>query len=79
VEHVTIDSRGRMTVSRATLARAGIEPGDELRVRVVGPGRIELITARAALRQSAGRLTGAAHAHARIREMRAEWGDPVGN
>lgn len=42
-------------------------------MRSTGPGRVEIWSVRAVLREKAGRVTGAAKAHARIREMEAEW------
>ena len=42
-------------------------------MRSTGLGRVEIWSVRAVLREKACRLTGAADAHARIREMEAEW------
>ena len=44
------------------MREAGLEPGDDVRVRMVGPGRIELVKTEELIEQFAGRLDSKAEA-----------------
>lgn len=64
-----ISSKHQITIGKETFLEAGFEEGEVLAMRSTGPGRVEIWSVRAVLREKAGRVTGAAAAHARIREM----------
>ena len=70
---VKISSKHQITIGKEAFVEAGFEEGEVLAMRSTGLGRVEIWSVRAVLREKAGRLTGAADAHARIREMEAEW------
>ena len=70
---VKISSKHQITIGRETFDAAGFEEGEILSVRAIGPGHAEIRSMRSIIRENAGRLTGAAEAHARIKECRDEW------
>jgi len=70
---VKISSKHQITIGKETFLETGFEEGEVPAMRSTGPGRVEIWSGRAVLREKAGRVTGAAKAHARIREMEAEW------
>ena len=70
---VEISSKHQITICKETFLEAGFEGGEVVAMRSTGLGRVEIWSVRGVLREKAGRLTGAADAHARIREMEAEW------
>ena len=73
MDSVNISSKHQITIGRETFDAAGFEEGEILAMHSTGPGRVEIWSVRSVLREKAGQVTGAAAAHARIREMRAEW------
>ena len=73
MDYVKISSKHQITIGRETFLEAGFEEGEILAMRATGRGRVEIWSVRSAIREHAGRATGAAAAHARIREQRAEW------
>jgi AbrB family looped-hinge helix DNA binding protein len=54
-----ISAKNQATIPVEALRRAGLKPGDQLRVEAAGPGRIVLVRAADAIARHAGRLTGA--------------------
>lgn len=70
---VKISSKHQITIGKETFLEAGFEEGEVLAMRATGLGRVEIWSVRAVLREKAGRLSGAAEAHARIRAMEGEW------
>jgi AbrB family looped-hinge helix DNA binding protein len=56
--HTRISEKNQATIPVDALERAGLKPGDELRIEAVGPGRIVLVRATDAIARHAGRLTG---------------------
>lgn len=73
MDHVKISSKHQITIGKETFLEAGFEEGEILTMRATGPGRVEIRSMRAVIRENAGRLTGAAEAHRRIAESKAEW------
>ena len=63
---VKISSKHQITIGKETFLEAGFEEGEVLAMRSTGLGRVEIWSVRAVLREKAGRLTGAADAHARM-------------
>jgi bifunctional DNA-binding transcriptional regulator/antitoxin component of YhaV-PrlF toxin-antitoxin module len=70
--HTRISAKNQATIPVAALRRAGLAPGDELRVEAAGAGRIVLTRVKEALAGYAGRLTGV-YPKGSLRKLRREW------
>lgn len=68
-----LSRKNQATIPVAVLAEAGIRPGDELRVEVLGPGRIGLTRARDPLEALLGSLGSDVYPEGYLRELRGEW------
>jgi bifunctional DNA-binding transcriptional regulator/antitoxin component of YhaV-PrlF toxin-antitoxin module len=67
-----ISVKNQATIPVAALRRAGLKPGDELRVEAAGAGRIVLSRVEETLATYAGRLTGV-YAKGTLKKLRREW------
>ena len=67
-----INAKNQATIPVAALRRAGLKPGDELRVEAAGAGRIVFIRIEEALASYAGRLTGV-FGKGTLQKLRREW------
>ena len=67
-----ISTKNQATIPVAALRRAGLEPGDELRVEAAGAGRIVLSRVEETLAGYAGRLTGI-YPKGALQRLRREW------
>lgn len=67
-----LSAKHQATIPVAALRRAGLRPGDELRVEAVGAGRIVLTRVEETLAKYAGRLTGV-YPRGSLRRLRREW------
>ena len=67
-----ISSKNQVTIPVAALRRAGLKPGDELRVEAAGAGRIVLTRVAETLAGYAGRLTGV-YPKESLKTLRGEW------
>jgi len=67
-----ISAKNQATIPVAALRRAGLKPGDELRVEAAGAGRIVLTRVEETVAGYAGRLTGA-HAKGSLKKLRRAW------
>ena len=67
-----LSAKNQATIPVAALRKAGLRPGDELRVEASGLGRIVLARVDDALARHAGRLTGV-YPKGYLRKLRAEW------
>ena len=68
-----LSRKNQATIPVAVLAEAGIHPGDELRVEVLGPGRVALTRARDPLETLLGSLGGDVYPEGYLQELREEW------
>jgi bifunctional DNA-binding transcriptional regulator/antitoxin component of YhaV-PrlF toxin-antitoxin module len=68
-----LSRKNQATIPVAVLAEAGIRPGDELRVEVLGPGRIALTRAQDPLEGLLGSLGGDVYPPGYLEGLRAEW------
>jgi bifunctional DNA-binding transcriptional regulator/antitoxin component of YhaV-PrlF toxin-antitoxin module len=68
-----LSRKNQATIPVAVLAEAGIRPGDELRVEVLGPGRIALTRARDPLEDLVGTLGSDVYPEGYLRQLREEW------
>jgi bifunctional DNA-binding transcriptional regulator/antitoxin component of YhaV-PrlF toxin-antitoxin module len=67
-----ISAKNQATIPVAALRRAGLGPGDELRVEAAGAGRIVLTRVEEPVAGYAGRLTGV-YAKGTLQKLRREW------
>ena len=67
-----ISAKNQATIPVAALRRAGLKPGDELRVEAAGAGRIVLSRVEETLAIYAGRLTGI-YPKGALKKLRREW------
>ncbi|OLC98266.1 MAG: hypothetical protein AUG87_12155 [Candidatus Rokubacteria bacterium 13_1_20CM_4_70_14] len=67
-----ISAKNQTTIPVAALRRAGLKPGDELRVEAAGAGRIVLTRVEETLAGYAGRLTGV-YPKGSLQKLRREW------
>ncbi len=64
--------KNQATIPVAALRRAGLKPGDQLRVQAAGAGRIVLTRVEETLAGYAGRLTGV-YPKGSLQKLRREW------
>jgi bifunctional DNA-binding transcriptional regulator/antitoxin component of YhaV-PrlF toxin-antitoxin module len=67
-----ISAKNQATIPIAALKRAGLTPGDQLRVEAAGAGRIVLTRVEETLVGDAGRLTGV-YPKGTLQKLRREW------
>ncbi len=67
-----ISSKNQTTIPVGALRKAGLKPGDELRVEVAGAGQIVLTSWDAVVKRHAGALTGM-YPKGYLKKLRAEW------
>lgn len=67
-----LSAKNQATIPVTALRRAGLKPGDELRVEAAGNGRIVLTRVQEPLASYAGRLTGI-YPKGALQKLRREW------
>ena len=67
-----LSAKNQATIPVAALRRAGLKPGDELRVESAGAGRIVLTRVEETIATYAGRLTGV-YPKGSLQKLRREW------
>src|SRR5436853_6994610 len=68
-----ISRKNQVTLPVDALRAAGLEPGDDLRIDVVGPGRLELIRTEDLVREFAGVFDATVYPDGYLDELRREW------
>ena len=68
-----ISRKNQITLPVDALRAAGLEPGDDVRVEVVGPGRLELIRADELVEEYAGVFDRSVYPDGYLDELRREW------
>ena len=68
-----ISRKNQVTLPVDALRAAGLEPGDDVRVEVVGPGRLELIRADELVEEFAGVFGASVYPEGYLDELRREW------
>ncbi|HEY3184636.1 MAG TPA: AbrB/MazE/SpoVT family DNA-binding domain-containing protein [Gaiellaceae bacterium] len=68
-----ISRKNQVTLPVDVLREAGLEPGDDLRVQVIGPGRLELVRADDLVAEFAGVFDASVYPPDYLDELRREW------
>jgi bifunctional DNA-binding transcriptional regulator/antitoxin component of YhaV-PrlF toxin-antitoxin module len=68
-----ISRKNQLTLPIEALRAAGLEPGDDLRVQVVGPGRLELVRADELVDEFAGVFDATVYPDGYLDELRRGW------
>jgi bifunctional DNA-binding transcriptional regulator/antitoxin component of YhaV-PrlF toxin-antitoxin module len=68
-----ISRKNQVTLPVDALRAAGLEPGDDVRVEVVGPGRLELVRADELVEEFAGVFDSSVYPEGYLDELRHEW------
>jgi bifunctional DNA-binding transcriptional regulator/antitoxin component of YhaV-PrlF toxin-antitoxin module len=68
-----ISRKNQLTLPIEALRAAGLEPGDDVRVQVVGPGRLELVRADELVDEFAGVFDATVYPDGYLDELRREW------
>lgn len=68
-----ISRKNQITLPIDALRAAGLEPGDDVRVEVVGPGRLELVLADDLVQEFAGVFDASVYPEGYLDKLRREW------
>jgi len=68
-----ISRKNQVTLPVDALREAGLEPGDDVRVEVVGPGRLELVRADDLIEEFAGVFDASVYPEDYLEALRREW------
>jgi bifunctional DNA-binding transcriptional regulator/antitoxin component of YhaV-PrlF toxin-antitoxin module len=68
-----ISRKNQVTLPVEVLREAGLEAGDDVRVQVVGPGRLELVRADELVEELAGVFDETVYPDGYLAELRREW------
>lgn len=68
-----ISRKNQITLPVDALRAAGLEPGDDVRVEVRGPGRLELVRAGELVEEFAGVFDADVYPESYLDELRREW------
>lgn len=68
-----ISRKNQITLPVEALRAAGLEPGDDVRVRVVGPGRLELLRVEDLVEEFAGVFDATVYPEGYLDDLRSEW------
>lgn len=68
-----ISRKNQVTLPVDALRGAGLEPGDDVRIQVVGPGRLELVRADDLVEEFAGVFDATVYPEGYLEQLRREW------
>ena len=68
-----ISRKNQVTLPAAALREAGLEPGDELQVHVLGPGRLALVRPADLVAEFAGIFDKTVYPDGYLGQLRGEW------
>lgn len=68
-----ISRKNQVTLPVDALRDAGLRPGDDVRVQVVAPGRLEIVRAHELVAEFAGVFDNTVYPDGYLDELRSEW------
>jgi bifunctional DNA-binding transcriptional regulator/antitoxin component of YhaV-PrlF toxin-antitoxin module len=68
-----ISSKNQVTLPVDALRGAGLEPGDDVRVKAVAPGRLELVRVEELVAEFAGIFDATVYPAGYLDDLRREW------
>jgi bifunctional DNA-binding transcriptional regulator/antitoxin component of YhaV-PrlF toxin-antitoxin module len=68
-----ISRKNQLTLPVEALRAAGLSPGDDVQVQVVGPGRLEIVRADELINEFAGIFDASVYPDGYLDELRREW------
>jgi AbrB family looped-hinge helix DNA binding protein len=68
-----VSRKNQVTIPADVMRDAGLEPGDDVRIRSVGPGRIELVKSDDLIEELAGSLDKSVYPPGYLDEVRDGW------
>lgn len=68
-----ISRKNQITIPVEELRKAGLAPGDDLRVIAAGPGRLQLVKADDLVEEFAGALDREVYPDGYLEDLRREW------
>ena len=69
-----VSRKNQVTIPAEVMREAGLEPGDDVRVRSTGPGRLELIKTDDLVDEFAGSLDANTYPRGYLDDLRSGWG-----
>ncbi len=68
-----VSRKNQVTIPAEAMREAGIAPGDDVRIRSVGPGRLELVKSDELIEEYAGVFDDEVYPPGYLDEVRAGW------
>jgi AbrB family looped-hinge helix DNA binding protein len=68
-----VSRKNQITIPAEVMREAGLAPGDDVRVRAVGPGRVELVRADELILEYAGSFDDSVYPPDYLDEIRRGW------
>lgn len=68
-----LSKKNQITIPAATLRKAGLKPGDDVRITAVGPGHVELVRVDDLIDRFAGAFDEETYPSGYLEELRSEW------
>ena len=68
-----VSRKNQITIPAEVMREAGLTPGDDVRIRSVGPGRIELVKSDELIREYAGSFDESVYPVGYLDEVRGGW------
>ncbi|MGD9695145.1 MAG: hypothetical protein AB7V42_05735 [Thermoleophilia bacterium] len=68
-----ISKKNQITLPVETLRRAGMKPGDDVRITAVGPGKVEILSVDELIDRYSGIFGKDVYPDGYLEELRAEW------